>query len=130
MKLSAILLLLVIHLLASCCSPQLIVKPIPSSKETKFEVSTKNINGLLDIHFWEGRYLWTGKPNNSLWRADLDYYPGPTITYGLVPIDFTTFNGTTGSGHSISGEAKPLPLNTKIYMEIGYQYDEFISSSA
>ena len=130
MKLSAILLVLVMHLLSSCSSPQLIVKPISSNKETAFEVSTKNINGLLDIHFWEGRYLWTGKPDNSLWRASLDYYPGPTITYGLVPRDFTTLNGNNGSGRSKSGEAKPLPRNTKIYMEIGYQYDEFISASA
>lgn len=118
------------QLFCSCASPQLNVKPIPFSKETSFEISTKGINGLLGIHFWEGKYVWTGKPDNSLWRARLDYYPGPIVTYGRVPINFTTFNGNAGSGRSESGKAKPLPQNRTIYMEINYQYDAFMAASA
>jgi hypothetical protein len=114
-------------MLAGCGKPHVTFLPQKTQSGLEFHLNLKNVNGLLRTTFWEG------ENQKTLWDVNLNYFPGPILKYGELPADFTTFNGDTDSArqdHPKTLGALPIPAETIVYVQVGYQYDEFISACA
>lgn len=77
--------------LAACSEPTLDVAVRKADGNVAFELSTDDINGLLQLQ------LWDAQDSELLWSVDLEYYAGAELTYGVVPVDFVTRNGSKRS---------------------------------
>ena len=91
-----------------------------------FDISTAHVNGLLELRVWQA------DTKDLLWDVDLHYYPGPRITYGIVPRDFKTFSGSTSSAKQKFPALRETPRSfipgTQYRAAVLCQYDSMMSA--
>lgn len=110
--------------MGGCFNHKISTKPVKTKTGIDFNISSKNINGLLGIVIWEE------VTRKTLWEVKLNYYNGQTITYGLVPKFNKLGNSAKQTWPLNNKHPENIPKNKNIYVCIAYQYDEKSSPSS
>lgn len=92
-----------------------------------FNIQTKGIRGLGEV------WLWIEDTKQVLWRVNLNYYQGPQLKYGELPIKFKQPNGAINSAEQIvpANDEKPnqLPPGKTFFLAVTGQYDTPMAAS-
>jgi len=122
-----ILILSLLGLVGCMVHPKTTLSVQQTTTNLHFDISTAHVNGLLGLRVWQA------DTKDLLWDVDLHYYRGPRITYGVLPSDFKTFAGLTGSAKqkfpADSERPRSFAPSTQYRAAVLCQYDSMMSAS-
>jgi hypothetical protein len=122
-----IVILSLLGLIGCTVNPKVTLSVQQTTTNLDFDISTTHVNGLLGLRVWQA------DTKDLLWDVDLHHYPGPRITYGVVPRAFKTFAGLTSSAKQKFPTPKETPRSfapsTQYRAAVLCQYDSTMSAS-
>ena len=104
--------------------PRITFRAVRAADDVEFEI------GLVYARSIQELILTDKATHERLWWVELNYFPGPRIRYGKVPVAFITFNGQVGSASQEfpKGDVPPkaLPVAKEILVQVDYDYDDWL----